>query len=341
MPSRKIWKNIQRYLSGDCTPDERRQTEQWMNEDPDNEKLVYELRKILELAPKERFEVNVDHAWKQFREHQMKQPRLKKMRYRSSRKADWKTILFRAAAVFFLATFVGFFIWQFSISSQQLKKEPTVTIRNVATQRGTTKKVTFSDGTTVTLNAASSLRFPEKFKKVKREVYLQGEAYFSVASNKSRPFIVHTSNAVVKVLGTEFDVQSWKGSKKTVVGVREGKVEVINSDSLAQQFSRVFLTNGQAVTVKEGQISDLRTINVDNMALWRSGGLYFNHTPFAKAVKQIERQYDIDIKIQRTRLKKVPFTGTFKRAGLDEVLNVVATSMGIRYVRKDSAIVFK
>lgn len=131
-----------------------------------------------------------------------------------------------------------------------------------------------------------------------------------------------------------------ENDEKTVVGVRSGKVAVIISDSSRTQSDHVFLTSGQVATVRKGEIGPKRNINISKLAMWRSGGMYFNNTPFFEVVKQIERQYDVEIKIQKSSLKSVPFTGTFKNAGLNEVLNVVAASMGIHYIRKDSGIVF-
>jgi ferric-dicitrate binding protein FerR (iron transport regulator) len=288
--------------------------------------------------------VNVEVAWKQFRKQQMKQPVFKGRRYNFSKKTNWKAILFRAAAVILVVALVGFFSWHF-MNNNRPKSVPSVEAMNkVTTKKGEKKQITFTDGTMVILNASSSLRFHKEFSLSKREVYLNGEAYFNVTHDKTRPFIVNTAHAVVKVLGTKFDVKAWKKDRKAVIGVRQGKVAVISPDSLhssQKKSSHIFLTNGQAATVKDGQISSVRRINVADMVLWRSGGLYFNNTPFSDVVKQIGRRFDVNIKIQKSSLKNVPFTGTFKHAGLNEVLNVVAASMGTHYIREDSEIVFE
>lgn len=327
-------------ISG-CTPDEHRRVEQWMNKDSDHRKLIDELEEIWQLAPEEDFQVSVEDAWNRFEEQQMERQVLNLRQDNLHQKRDWKSVIYRAAAVILVVALAGYFFWNFMSGSRNQKKEATIAMRTVTTQRGQQKQITFADGTTVTLNVASTLRFPKNFSDSKRVVYLKGEAYFNVAHDKSRPFIVHTANAKIQVLGTQFNVQAWKNDRETVVGVRSGKVAVIVSDSSGTQPEHVFLTSGQATTVKKGKLGPKRNININKLAMWRNGGLYFSSTPFSEVVKQIERQFDVDIKVQQSGLKSVPFTGTFKHAGLNEMLNVITTSMGIHYSYRDSVIILK
>jgi ferric-dicitrate binding protein FerR (iron transport regulator) len=340
-PNQQMWKLIQRYISGDCTSDEYRIVEQWMDEDPANQNLVKDLTKIWEGAPAEDFHVNTEDAWKKFHKQHMRQPGSDSKQYYSSHRNNWKTVITRAAAVILVVALAGFFSWQYISNGKQQEEKPVIAMQKLTTKKGEKKQITFSDGTTITLNVASTLRFPKNFKGTDREVYLSGEAYFNVAHEKNRPFIVHTPETAIKVLGTQFDVRAWKEDEKTSVGVRSGKVALFSSDSLNKEPSHIFLTNGQAASVRSGHISSKRNINVANMALWKSGGMYFKNTPFSKVVKRIEQRFDVQIKIENPGLEDVPFTSTFKHVGLKEILNVITASMGIQYAVKDSAIVFK
>ncbi len=339
-----MWELIHRYILGECSEDEHRTVEQWMDEARANRKVVTDLQEIWRLAPGEDFQVNAKGAWEQFRQNHIEQDAsaVKKLKHkRPSRNMSWKGVLYRAAAVILIAALTGFLSWQYMPHPHPQEQQTALAMQKLATKRGNVAQVTFSDGTIVTLNAAGTLRFPKVFKGPKREVYLNGEAFFKVAHEQDRPFIVHTSNGAVKVLGTQFDVQAWKGDKRSVVGVKQGKVAVFPSDSLAKKSPHIFLTNGQAVTIEKGHLGPVRKVDMAYLMLWRSGGMYFNDTPFADVAKRIERRFDVQVKIQNPDLKDVPFTGTFKDAGLNEVLKVVDASMGIHYTRKDSTIVFR
>src|SRR5699024_3207595 len=112
------------------------------------------------------------------------------------------TYLFRAAAVILVVVLTGFFVQYYTTHSNNTDDAAQFYVmQDLVTERGEKARVAFSDGTQVTLNAASSLRFPKKFHGLKREVYLDGEAYFEVSHDPEHPFIVHAGEARVQVLG--------------------------------------------------------------------------------------------------------------------------------------------
>jgi ferric-dicitrate binding protein FerR (iron transport regulator) len=339
-----MWKILQRYITDNCSPDERRRIEQWMDGNLENRQLLNDLEQIWESSPEEEFQVNVRDAWDQFRARKMKQKRSGAMQKTSSVVSDRMLTIFRAAAAILLVAFVGFFSWQYPNEQKVGQKQAFhEQMQDIKTQKGEKAQISFSDGTVVTLNTASSLRYPKKFDGSKREVYLSGEAYFEVAPNAEKPFIVHTSITDVEVLGTKFNIRAWEEDAAVNVGVREGEVAV-HSDSIQQKEdkNKVLLTKGQYTSVIKGKgISEVTNVDVDKHLLWLNGGMYFDDEPFSRVIRQLERQFNIQITINDTQLLDVPFTGTFQQAELEEILNIISVSMGIEYRQEGFDITFR
>jgi ferric-dicitrate binding protein FerR (iron transport regulator) len=220
-------------------------------------------------------------------------------------------------------------------------------MQTLETEKGEKARVTFSDGSRVVLNSASSVRFPQEFSGSRREVYLEGEAYFEVAHDSDHPFIVYAQDVEVEVLGTEFNVKSWSEDTSIEVTVRDGKVSVGSTDesineSQDQDKKKVILTEGMYTSVDENGIpSPPQSVNATNHLLWTHGGLHFDNEPFNKVVRDIERRFNVQVAGVPDDLKDVPYTGTFQYADLDEVLSVIGASMKIEYRRDGSNIIIQ
>lgn len=343
MPTEYRWKLIQRYISHRCSEEERAEVERWMDQHPDNRRMVEELQEIWDLSPEEDFSINVQEAWNTFRARKIKKETPGNVSYiPSGHSKGWVLTVFRVAAALLLVAFAGFFSWQY-LSKQDdsiTQRSQFNTMKNIVTQKGEKAQITFSDGTVVTVNAASTLRFPKVFRGSERVVHLDGEAYFEVAPNKEKPFIVYTGKAKIKVLGTKFNVHAWNEDKVAEVGVREGKVAV-NSLNEKHKGDGILLRRGEYTTVSDDRgVAAAQKVDVNKYMLWLNGGMYFDNEPFADVVRKLERRFDIRITVADKQLLEVPFTGTFRQARLKEVLNVVSASMGIEYSRQDSLIQF-
>lgn len=333
----KYWVLIQRFISGNADEEQRQMLNAWMNRHPDNRKLVRELKEIWQSTPPEEFDVNVQAAWKKF-QHRRKSPAsLEKQKVYSSYQQTFKKPLYllRVAAVILVSVLAGVFV-QYTLTNSNDAEQTSefYVLQTFETEKGEKAQVTFSDGSKVTLNSASSIRFPEQFEGSKREVYLEGEAYFEVAHNPDQPFIVYAQDVEVQVLGTKFNVQGWSEDTSVEVAVREGKVAVGSSNAAAGNQQTVVLTKGLFTSVENGEApSSPQRVNIFNHLLWTNGGLHFDNVPFIKVVRDIERRFNVQVSGIPEELKDVPFTGTFQYADLDEVLSVVGAAMHIEYER--------
>ncbi|WP_147303589.1 FecR family protein [Rhodohalobacter sp. SW132] len=346
----KDWVLIQRYVTGNATSEEIHLIEQWMSSDPENRQLVQEIKEIWDLTTEEHFNVDVQEAWKKFQARKEKKERggkaIESNRIFKFQRKTPRTIyhIYKAVAFILVAVVAGFFFQHISNIQSDAElaagQSQSYTLEELATDRGEKARVTFSDGTEVTLNSSSSIRFPQKFHGSTREVYLDGEAYFNVVSDQGQPFIVKTKNVNVEVLGTEFNVRGWSNDEAVDVIVREGKVSVRTDDQ--DPGNEVVLTEGFKTSVKAGE-SPLAAQKADiaSNLLWINGGLHFDSVPFAQVIIQLERRFNVNISIDEHDLLNVPYTGTFKYAELDEVLMVIAASMDIEFIREGSNVEFK
>ena len=337
-----IWKLIQRYVVSNSSPEDRRRLKRWMDQHPSNEQLVKQVKNIWDLTPEEDFDVNVQDAWERFRHRKVRENDRHAPVYQMQKQLRKAVYLFRAAAVILVAALTGLFVQYYASTSETTEEAAHFYVmQDLVTERGEKARVTFSDGTQVTLNAASSLRFPKKFQGPKREVYLDGEAYFKVAHNPEHPFIVHAGTATVQVLGTEFNVRGWSEDQSVDIAVREGKVAVDNASDSSQDASEVVLTQGQFTRVEKGKEPiPARDVVIRNYLLWTSGGLHFDNVPFHQVLRDLERKFDVHISVADTEVLDVPFTSTFRDAKLDEVLRVIAASMEMGYQRTGDKIEF-
>jgi ferric-dicitrate binding protein FerR (iron transport regulator) len=160
-----------------------------------------------------------------------------------------------------------------------------IAYNTIVTPRGGQYQVQLPDGTQVWLNAASSLRYPTRFDGKERKVELQGEGYFEVAKNPRKPFRVVTDNQDVKVLGTHFNVSSYKEDPEMVTTVLEGKVSV----------GSAFLTRNQqaSLNLKNNKLR-VSAVRSDLSISWKNGKFQFQGAPVEEVLKQFSRWYNVD-----------------------------------------------
>lgn len=159
----------------------------------------------------------------------------------------------------------------------------------LSTPKGGQYQLTLADGTRVWLNADSKLIYPNRFAESTRQVELVGEAYFEVAKNTNKPFLVKTASETVEVLGTHFNVNAYKEEAKSIVSLLEGSVKVVLSNTLDR-----IIKPGQQVVNQAGQ-SAVLTFNPDEVVAWKNGEFMFNNENLESVMRKIARWYDLDI----------------------------------------------
>ena len=201
---------------------------------------------------------------------------------------------------------------------------------------GETFGLTLSDGTKVILNAGSELKYPVQFieNETYRTVFLNGEAFFEVAKNEKHPFIVETEDMDVEVLGTHFNVTSYKEDDKTYAVVIEGKVAAhnkldANDSKVLEPKQKVFFEGSQMQT---------STVNVKKYVAWVKGQLIFVGDSFIVIENKLERKYNVSINNTYRALDDINITATFKNETIDQVLETFQTYIAFDYTIKNGVV---
>ena len=179
----------------------------------------------------------------------------------------------------------------------------------IVVPRGGEYTVELNDGTRVRLNADSELRFPVKFVGNERKVFLKGEAYFEVERDTSRPFRVDVhGDAIIEVLGTEFNVNSYPENAEIFATLVLGKVRVAD---LQTDSTVVLLPNQQAALSGAG--INVKEVNPEDFISWINGRFYFEKMPLEEILIQLGRWYDLQVFWANEELKSYEFTGAIWR----------------------------
>jgi ferric-dicitrate binding protein FerR (iron transport regulator) len=176
--------------------------------------------------------------------------------------------------------------------------EPVVVYNTVTTARGNQYQLILADGSKVWLNSASSLRFPTSFTGDRREVVLDGEGYFEVTKDASKPFHVKTRTQDIEVLGTHFNVNAYNDEDATKTTLLEGKVKVMNQSVIGDQQSAILKPGEQAVLTGNSPFTIDHSPDLEQVMAWKNGWFEFDETDIKVIMRQISRWYDVDIKYE-------------------------------------------
>lgn len=217
------------------------------------------------------------------------------------------------------------------------------------------KKITLADGSIVVLKAFSRLAFPAQFSETKREVYLEGEAFFDVAKNPSKPFVVHAGNLLTQVLGTSFTIQSDNEIGKMVVSVKTGKVMVSEDADYLPLDKEQKKSNGTIITPNQQIVYDVKNRNfvtqlVENPEPLQSdttkldfspSNLNFDDEQLVNVFDKIGKAYGIDILVENENSYTNKFTGDISNQSLYDMLNLICLSTNHEYEIKGTKILIK
>lgn len=185
--------------------------------------------------------------------------------------------------------------------------------------------VTLSDGTKVWLNSGSRLVYPNNFKGSKREVFLQGEAFFDVAHNKEKPFHVYAKDVDVKVLGTSFNVRAYNDEPTLKTVLVEGSVALSGAGSTN---NAVQLTPGRMAVYEAGKPFSLSNVNTEIYTSWKDGYLYLQNEPLQNLLKTLVRYYNIPVQLENTQEER-SFSGRLNlQADIKEVIEIITLTTG-------------
>jgi transmembrane sensor len=238
-----------------------------------------------------------------------------------------RTPVWKITAGIAAAAAVAFFTFRLVIWTGTPAKSKQST--NVSFIRNSNHMIALPDGSTVTVAAGSEVNFPRDFgTSGKREVFLEGQAFFDVRHDTSRPFIVHAGKVNVTVLGTAFNVKAFSGESDITVTVKRGKVRV--SDPLKTLGTITPLQ--QIVYNKRRENSIQQSVNSEKYLEWRKMDCLFDNLTIAEVAGLLEDRFNITIDIDKEAASTERFTATFpQNQSLEEALNSICEFNGVQY----------
>lgn len=224
---------------------------------------------------------------------------------------------------------------------KSLSKEQLLAARKITTLHDKEFWLTLDDGTLVHLNYNTHLVYPEKFGKGDRNVILYGEAYFIVAKDRSRPFIVHTPDGAIKVYGTEFNVNTrsemeGEGQEETTVVLVKGSVSVTPEGGKEQM-----LQPGNQCRISDMQCL-IKDVDVEPYVAWNTGTFAFENIPITKLMNVISKWYGYEVTFMNQNKGNIKFTGELdKYSSIEPVIEAVQQVTGLEIIISGQTIIIK
>ncbi len=316
---------LTRYFEKQVSDSELFQLQRQLKESKENRKRFDELNEIYQLADitSKGWLYDVDSNWNQMKARIQKDgvaPIIKMVTHETL--IFWKSTA--VIALLLATTFMGlFFIDGLSKDDRMVK---------FVAPKGEKSNVILADGTLVWLNSGSELSYYLDKNNNIRKVDLKGEGYFDVFKDREHPFIVHTENFDIKVLGTQFNVSAYEDDIIKETTLKEGSIAILNNNTGKE----LMLNPGeQAIFNQNTNTIKIEKVRVGNYMSWIESKLRFDNSSFSEVVKKLERWYDIKISLDDELLYKERYTMSVKTESLREVLELIRITTPITYRIED------
>ena len=269
---------------------------------------------------------DVDKLWFLFQQRIDTKEKMAMQSALRSTKHHYRPSLFARPAfgfVFALVLLVGgtYVLYKKLVDVSPSQNEQVAQFQTLNVKNGQRAKLVLSDGSIIVADAGSEIRYPTEFTTT-RDIYLKGEAYFQVAHDSERPFIVHANQAVVQVYGTKFNVRAWDENPVVTVAVEEGKVSLADADD---KNTAVFLTKNQMSRLEQqGPPTHAETTEFKDHLSWMNYEIKFENATIKEVLAQLQRWYDYHFEVQDSSIMNDRLTVQIVKTNVDDVLQVIS-----------------
>lgn len=306
---------LMNYFSGSASLSEKEKIDQWLKQSGKNRKLARDVQYIY-------FATETLHIMKQTNAS-LSLKTVKKRIKRHKTHMLFIRLQHIAAILFIPLLLVSAYYW--------LKEEP-IEYMELTTNPGMITSIDLPDGSKVWLNSESKLIRPSKFTGKTREVRIMGEAYFQVAKNPNKKFIVSSGeNIKVEVLGTKFNIEAYENDNYIATTLEEGSVRLLYKTKNKQLKSLVMHPNQKVIYCKNTGMTKNQEAFVSSEIAWKDGKIILRNTPLEEALKKLSHRFNVDFTIEKETIKKSSFTGTFENQQLVQILEHFRISSDIQY----------
>ncbi len=322
---------IAKYFAGELAGEELSALSVWLKSDTENQKVFSDYKKTWDAVEKSKIEaLDIDVEWALLKNKipsarkEEKETKVIQIETETTSRRVFLRQAMRIAAVLIVLAGITFVIINY------LKQPPSQ--KQLVAINDKLESI-LPDGSTVTLNAGSTLDYPKKFYGDQRAVTLKGEAFFDVTPDKSKPFIISANDIMVEVVGTSFFVSANANGDVEVI-VETGKVAVYRKDNPSEK--KILEPGDKAEFSNESKkISESKNED-DNFISWKTDVLTFNDDSLSDVVAVLNRHYKANITITDDKLKGLKLTGSYTNNSLDQILSLIESSIKIRVIKKSA-----
>ncbi len=327
-----------KYFSNTATEEEVREILQWVELSRENKRHFAELHDILTLS-------NMADAHEESSQLTQIRERITGLQNKQQRKGEqrksiaWLKVSFAAAAIIIIALLAMDLHLRLNNSTQDRAAIAnaliSANIHEIYTPKGAKANIMLPDSSVVKLNSDSKIIFPDKFASDERVVYIEGEGFFDVQSNPNSPMIVRTSNGYdVKVLGTKFNICSYREEKRSKTTLIEGNIEIVKANKVI-----AYLAPGDSFVKEEVQtIKNTNDIKQEADIAWTKDILVFDNTPLREVIIKLERWYGTTFIIDNSSILNIRLTSEYENESIVQILESIKFSANIDYTIKNNVV---
>lgn len=324
---------LERYNQGICSPEEAAIVDQWF-ENINRHQSTYIEEKELDRE--------LDQIKSQLNQHLLPAPKVRRMNTRYWYAAAAAAVLLAAGLFWFNQSSTKH--PAANIPAPLAASESNRVIRNgfveISTVKGHKESITLEDGSTLELNAGSKVRYPEHFGDSSRTIFLEeGEAFFNVAADPGRRFVVNAGELATTALGTSFNIRAYASEHKVIVALVSGKVKVDQLNNNTTKTSSLILLPSEQISYDRVSLSLVKTIfnNPEDITGWKQGYLIFKDAPYNEVVTGIENRYGVTV-MNESNKKEWNYNGSFKNENLKEVMDIISLAKSLSYTIKNDTV---
>ncbi|MCG8310803.1 MAG: FecR domain-containing protein [Cytophagales bacterium] len=345
---------LKKFFDGTCSKEEMEYVYDWLS-NPDNKEAATAIMKVSwdnassnipeEVKSKRRFiqqvlQENNDEALLEKMNDSVTDTYVEKVKNRD-RSIYAARLILKVAASIALIFMVAYAFYFESSQTEEIEKISLIEKSNPIGRKSTIK---LPDGSKVKLNSDSKIRYSKTFGSDSRDVILEGEAFFEVERDITRPFIVRTGDVSTMVLGTSFNISAYANSDNIKVAVVSGKVKVQTKAYAANENEQtVYLTpNYMAIFGRQDRILNTSTFDLEEIAGWKDGIIIFNNAGIKEISEKLRQWYGVDIEIEHeAKMMDKRYTGRFENNSLEYVLKTISYTSDINFELENDKVKLK
>ncbi len=317
----KYIKLIIDYLEGHSNKDEINEFYEWVNKSDSNKEFFFDIKMLYDANKSLKNVDNIDGSWERL------------FKKKTGKKPYYFNFWYKWASYAAIVLFAVMFSTVFFLTILKDGEEKGLNTRYIGGDGLEADIVELPDGTRVSLGSTTTFHYAKDFGEKKRIVYLEGEAFFDVAKQKNKPFIVKTREQDIEALGTKFNVMAYSMDSLVITTLLEGSVR-LTSAHLSEKIT--LHPNEQFTYNRNTKVSSLQKVDARQFVSWTSGYYYFPGQSLEVILDRLSHVYGVKFTVLSEDLYKKTFTGTFYRGqSIKDIMEIVNLSIPIKYIIDD------